>query len=80
MAETPGQEQLRQELHELDDQIAEQRRTIAELRAQVGGDDAGPQDAEDVAAILTNIEEIEGILEGLEERRTAIRKELGEGS
>ncbi|MDT4928894.1 MAG: hypothetical protein QOF92_1761 [Pseudonocardiales bacterium] len=78
MADRSEQESLRQELQDVEAEIAEQRKLIDDLRSQVGGEDAGAMDAEDVAAILTNIEEIEGVLEGLEQRREGIRRQLGE--
>ncbi|MDT4904943.1 MAG: hypothetical protein QOJ37_93 [Pseudonocardiales bacterium] len=78
MADRSEQESLRQELQDVEAEIAEQRKLIDDLRSQVGGEDAGAMDAEDVAAILTNVEEIEGVLEGLEQRREGIRRQLGE--
>ncbi|MDT4900940.1 MAG: hypothetical protein QOJ78_1870, partial [Pseudonocardiales bacterium] len=60
MADRSEPESLRQELQDVEAEIAEQRKLIDDLRSQVGGEDAGAMDAEDVAAILTNIEEIEG--------------------
>jgi predicted nucleic acid-binding Zn-ribbon protein len=78
MADRSEQESLRQELQDVEAEIAEQRKLIDDLRSQVGGEGAGAMDAEDVAAILTNVEEIEGVLEGLEQRRERIRRQLGE--
>jgi chromosome segregation ATPase len=70
-------EQQRQELHDIEAQIAEVRSSIDELREQVGGQSYGAQDAEDVAAALTNIEEQEGVLSALEQRRETVMRRAG---
>ena len=59
----------------LDTQIAEQQAQINELRQQLGGQD-GPQDPEDTAASLTNIEELEGAVDAMQQRRERL---AGEG-
>ncbi len=73
----PEQEELRQQLSDVDAEIAQQRADADRLRADVGGQD-GPQDAEDVAASLTSIEEIEGVLNALVQRRETVLRQLGE--
>lgn len=78
MSDEATPEQLRQELRDLDAQIAELRRTAGDARATVGPDGDGVENAEDVAASLTGIEEDEGVIEILEQRREAIRRRLGE--
>jgi hypothetical protein len=76
---TSGEHALRKELRDVEMQIAEQRASADELREQIGGHDAGPQDPEDVAAALTSVEEIEGVLDGLGRRRESLLAELGDG-
>jgi hypothetical protein len=57
---------------ELDERIAEQEAQIDQLRQQVGGHGDGPQDPEDTAAALTNMEELQAILETLQQRRARL--------
>jgi hypothetical protein len=73
----PEQDELRQQLQSVDAEIAEQRANADRLRADVGGQ-SGPQDTEDVAASLTSIEEIEGVLNALVQRRETVLRQLGE--
>lgn len=77
MAGNREQEQSRQELRDIDAQIAELRASTDDLRAQVGGQGDGAQDSEDTAAALTNIEENEGVLNALEQRRETVLRQLG---
>ena len=77
MADKADRDELQQRLRDVEAQIAEQREYADRLRAQVGGQD-GAQDAEDVAAALTNIEEIEGVLNALTQRRETVLGQLGE--
>ena len=72
----PSQDELRQQLTELNQQIAELGGETDELFAQTGGATDGAQDSEDVAAELTNIQETEGILDLLYQRRERLRAEL----
>lgn len=66
----------RAELADVERRIAELEESADELRAETGGQDEGPLDAEERAAALTNTEELEGILEGLRARREALQREL----
>ena len=77
VADKADRDELQQRLRDVEAQIAEQRENADRLRAQVGGQD-GAQDAEDVAAALTNIEEIEGVLNALMQRRETVLGQLGE--
>jgi hypothetical protein len=58
------------EVRELDEQIAGVKQSIDEIDASLA--DAGPTDAEDRAAALTNREELSGVLDGLQRRRAAV--------
>ena len=78
MSDDTSPEQLRQELHDLDAQIAELRGQTAEVTAGIGPEGDGVQNSEDIAAELTSVEEDEGIIEVLEQRREAIRAQLGD--
>jgi predicted nucleic acid-binding Zn-ribbon protein len=62
------------ELRDLDQQIEGVMRDIDALRDQLA--DAGTIEPEERAAILTNREELEGILDGLRRRRDAVSKRL----
>lgn len=64
-------EQLRQELRELDAEIARLR--ASERRTDEGGD---VRDSEEIAADLTSVEEQQAIVGILEQRRDAIREQL----
>jgi chromosome segregation ATPase len=78
MAEESDHEELRQQLRDVEAQLAEVRVSADELRAQLGGQSDGAQDSEDIAATLTGIEEYEGVLSALEQRRETVLKQLGE--
>jgi|SRR5579875_31135 len=69
MTESPNDE-----LHDLDRQIEDTTRDIAALREQLAS--SGPLDSEERAAMLTNREELEGVLDGLQRRRDAVRDKL----
>jgi predicted nucleic acid-binding Zn-ribbon protein len=62
------------ELRDLDQQIEGVMRDIDALRDQLA--DAGTIEPEERAAILTNREELEGILDGLRRRRAAVSERL----
>lgn len=64
-------EQLRQQLHELDAEIAQLR-----SEAQPGDEEGDVRDSEEIAADLTNEEEQDAIVGILEQRREAIREQL----
>jgi predicted RNase H-like nuclease (RuvC/YqgF family) len=68
-------DQLKQELADLDNEIRELRDSLEQVRTQMRSD--GPQDSEDIAASLTNIEESEGALSALEARRERLQAQLG---
>jgi phage shock protein A len=67
-------DQLKQELADLDNEIAQLRDSLEQQRIALRSD--GAQDSEDVAAALTNIEEGEGALGALEARREHVRDQL----
>ncbi len=61
------------EVTDLENEIAELRRNNDQLREQVGGQGLGAVDSEDTAAMLTSIEENEGILGNLEQRLARLK-------
>lgn len=77
MTDDTSPEQLRQELQDLDAQIAELRGQASDVAAGIGPSGDGVQNSEDIAAELTSVEEDQGIIEILEQRREAIRARLG---
>ena len=60
------------ELSRLDDERAQLREEIQSLHEQLR--DAGPMDAADRSSILTQVEELEGVLSGLDRRREQLRE------
>ena len=78
MSDDTTPEQLRQELKDIDAQIAELRRVSGGVVSSVGSDGDGVENAEDIAADLTGVEENDAVIEILEQRREAIQRRLGE--
>jgi hypothetical protein len=68
---------LRAELNLVEEERADLLRQAKELRAS-SGDDAGPMDAEEATAIITQAEELEAFAAVLERRRDALLEKLGE--
>lgn len=69
---------LRSELDDLNREIAELGGEVDAAYQQVGGDDVGAQDNEDVAAALTNAQENEALLQPLYEKRQRLLDQLAE--
>lgn len=67
-------ESANDELHDLDRQIEDTTRDITALQEQLAS--SGPLDSEERAAMLTNRAELEGVLDGLQRRRDAVRDKL----
>ncbi len=75
MADRTGAERLRQELQELDAEIARLRRTTDELKK--GGGSAGEvEDEEEAASDLAGVQEEEAVLAALEARRDSLARRL----
>jgi hypothetical protein len=66
---------LERELRQVEADVAELRRTAAELREQVG--EIGPTDAVERSALITQAEEQEALAVELEARRDELRQRLG---
>ena len=78
MSDDTTPEQLRQELKDIDVQIAELRRESGGVVSSVGSNGDGVENSEDIAAGLTGVEENDAVIEILEQRREAIQRRLGE--
>jgi hypothetical protein len=71
-----GQAAAREELRQVDEELAELRQTAASLRAQIGDRSDGPTDAEETALVITSAEEQEALIGALAERRERLRRRL----
>jgi prefoldin subunit 5 len=78
MVDETTPEQLRRRLQELDAEIAELRQSADDVKAHVGPEGDGVEDSEEIAADLTTVEEEEAVLDLLEQRREAVRAQLGD--
>lgn len=78
MSDDTTPEQLRQEIKDIDAQIAELRRVSGGVVSSVGSDGDGVENSEDIAADLTGIEENDAVIEILQQRRESIQRRLGE--
>lgn len=77
MSDDTTPEQLRQELKDIDAQIANLRRESGGVVASVGSGGDGVENTEDIAADLTGVEENDAVIEILQQRREAIQRRLG---
>ena len=68
--------EVRDELRDIDEEIAVLRAQALQLRSSVSG--AGPMDLPENAATLTFAEEQEALVEVLEDRRARLLRRLGE--
>jgi hypothetical protein len=66
----------REELRQVDEELAELRRTAVELRAQIGDRSDGPTDPAETALVITAAEEQEALIAVLESRREALVRHL----
>jgi hypothetical protein len=67
---------IQAEIRRIDEERAELLRQARDLRESLN--DAGPIDAEDRAATITQAEELEAFAEELQRRRDSLRERLGE--
>jgi erythromycin esterase-like protein len=67
---------IQAEIRRIDEERAELLRQARDLRESLN--DAGPIDAEDRAATITQAEELEAFAEELQRRRDSLRARLGE--
>jgi fatty-acyl-CoA synthase len=74
-------DQLRQHIKDLDAELAELRRVTADVQSRRGEDgdsSAGFQEPEDIATELTGLNETEGVIDVLEQRRERLEAKLKE--
>jgi hypothetical protein len=76
MADEASVEQLRQELRDIEVEIANLRGATGDVRAHVGPEGDGVEQSEDIATDLTSIQENEAVVGVLEQRRDALRQRL----
>jgi len=80
MTDEATPEQLRQELSDIDDELADLRKVADDIRSRLSREAGGVEDSEGVAAELTGLEETQAIIGILEGRREAVlerRRALG---
>jgi len=59
-----------EEIEQIDADLARLRKEASELRAQIGDQDGeGPIDPEETSMMLSNVEQLESVIETLEARR-----------
>ena len=71
--------QLRQQIQDLDNELAELRRVTGDVQSRRGEDSdtsEGFQDPEDVATELTGLNETEAVIDVLEQRRERLESQL----
>ncbi len=79
MTDETTADQLRQELKDIDDELAELRRVAGDVQSRRGEDgDAseGFQEPEDIATELTGLNETEAVIDVLEQRRERVEERL----
>ncbi len=69
-------EDLQGKIDDIDSQLRTLRGESQGVAEQVGAQDEGPQDPEDVAAALTNAEENGALIDALEQRRESLVNRL----
>jgi hypothetical protein len=79
MTDETTPEQLRQELKDLDNELAELRRVTGDVQSRRGEDSdtsEGFQEPEDIATELTGLNETEAVIDVLEQRRERLEAQL----
>ena len=79
MSDQPTPESLRQELADIDAELADLRRVEGDVQARRGtdGDESvGYEEPEDIATDLTGLEETQAVIGALETRREAVSERL----
>jgi prefoldin subunit 5 len=79
MTDQTTPDQLRQQLKDIDEQLAELRRVAGDVQSRRGEDSdtsEGLQEPEDVATELTGLNETEAVIDVLEQRRERIEAKL----
>jgi hypothetical protein len=66
----------REELRQVDEELAELRETAAELRTQIGDRNDGATDPAETAVVITSAEEQEALIGALSTRREGLLRRL----
>jgi hypothetical protein len=80
MTDEATPEQLSQELSDIDDELADLRKVVDDIRSRLSREASGVEDSEGVATELTGLEETQAIIGILEGRRETVlerRRALG---
>jgi hypothetical protein len=77
-ADTPAAATVREELHQVEAELAHLRTTAAELRRRIGERSDDPTDPAERAMMITEAEEQEAFIEVLENRREELLRSLGD--
>jgi hypothetical protein len=67
------------DLAQVEQELTELRKTVAQLRRGAADDADGPGDSEDRTASITEADEQEALIAALERRRDALRQRLSGG-
>ena len=79
MTDETTPDQLREELREIDNELAELRRVTGDVQSRRGEDSStseGFQEPEDIATELTGLNETEAVIDVLEQRRERLEAQL----
>jgi hypothetical protein len=79
MTDQKTAEQLRQELTDIDQELAELRRVAGDVQARRGedtDDSEGFEEPEDIATDLTGLNETEAVIDELQQRRERVAEQL----
>jgi peptidoglycan hydrolase CwlO-like protein len=79
MTDETTADQLRQELKDIDAELADLRRVTGDVQSRRGEDgdrSEGFQEPEDIATELTGLAETEAVIDTLEERRERVEERL----
>jgi ubiquinone biosynthesis protein UbiJ len=68
--------EVREQLRQVDADLAKLRQDVAEMRQQIGERWNSPTDSAELAMILTNVEQQEALIEDLETRREQLLARL----
>jgi hypothetical protein len=79
MTDATTPDQLRQELKDIDEELADLRRVAGDVQSRRGEDgdsSQGFQEPEDIATELTGLNETEAVIDVLEQRRERVEAQL----
>ncbi|GAA1269012.1 hypothetical protein Psi02_18850 [Planotetraspora silvatica] len=69
--------EIREQLKELEAELARLRASAADIRREIGERWDAPTDAAEIAMVITNAEQQESLIETLEARRERLLQKLG---